>query len=323
MAPPISRVYEDDEEVRRVVILFKRHCLSIVGFVAWISTLVSTNSVLRAEDVEFLRSLDLDSRDKVGVIYNLERDYHEANFPFLLEHGVPIHRITTARMREDWQFMRVHQEVWMEVEEVLRSSTHGRLTFSNLPSYYRWADDWSRSDWYFQNQRAGRLGEKICRFEAGAEIGAIESHLHGTQRTVRPGAARAYWERFGANTMNLGKPPLARNRRSMHSVDLSDFGTVLDDEDTIELEAFFDKTSIRGKQRPQSGQSLPPASGLEIYESPSSTAFEGSLIALTVHGFDGIFQILSVEGADVDMNAFLAEGPHSLEIDIIVTMPHS
>ncbi|KAF8211151.1 hypothetical protein K438DRAFT_1959332 [Mycena galopus ATCC 62051] len=144
-------VHEDEEEVRSLVVLFKRSCLSLLGFIAWISTVMSIEDTLSMEDAQFLPSLNLDERDKVGVLYQLERDYHEVNFPHLLEHGVPIHGILTDEMREDWRFLRLRREVWTEVEETLHDCSMGKLYFSDLPSYSDWANDWSRSDWFFQN----------------------------------------------------------------------------------------------------------------------------------------------------------------------------
>ncbi|KAF8174331.1 hypothetical protein K438DRAFT_1771686 [Mycena galopus ATCC 62051] len=185
-----------------------------------------------------------------GVLYHLERDYHEANFPFLLEHGVPIHGILSEGMKKDWRFMCLYPEVWSEVEEVLRRDSKERVTLSVLPSYSNWANDWSRSNWHFQNKGAGRLGEKIHHFEPGSDVGIIDFHLYCIRWITRPGIARAYWERFSAAKHASRAPVGGRtlHRRLTDSVDLIDFGITKEDEEIQELTAFFQKTSAIREQ---------------------------------------------------------------------------
>ncbi|KAF8131311.1 hypothetical protein K438DRAFT_2132201 [Mycena galopus ATCC 62051] len=221
-------VHENEEDVQNVVVLFKRSCLSVLGFLTWISSLIAMEEILDSEDALFVRSLYLGAQEKIGVLYQLERDYHEANFPHLLEHGIPIHGVLTEDMKKDWQFMRLYQE----------------------------------------NQRASRLREKIHRFESGSNIGIINFHLYRVRWIECPEIVWAYWERFSAvkhsakapagvrtlyilyrqNLYNLGEPPVTRNRCSVHSVDLEDFGVIQDDETTRELEAFYEKTSVLREQ---------------------------------------------------------------------------
>ncbi|KAF8213356.1 hypothetical protein K438DRAFT_2009567 [Mycena galopus ATCC 62051] len=138
-------IHENNDEVRITVVLFKQACLNLLGFLSWICTLVVVEDVLSSEDAAFVRSLNLESRDKIGVLYLLKCDYHEANFPHLIEHGVPVHGVLTNNMKGDWRFLRLHQAVWLEVEEACQRCTTDKISLSDLPGYYEWADQWSRS----------------------------------------------------------------------------------------------------------------------------------------------------------------------------------
>ncbi|KAF8206124.1 hypothetical protein K438DRAFT_1963224 [Mycena galopus ATCC 62051] len=89
-------VHKHEEGVLSAVVSFKRACFSASGFLSWISTLVTLEDILQLEDIFFMCSLSLNMQAKTGVLCHLERDYHEANFPHLLEHSVPIHGIVTV-----------------------------------------------------------------------------------------------------------------------------------------------------------------------------------------------------------------------------------
>ncbi|KAF8177939.1 hypothetical protein K438DRAFT_2180567 [Mycena galopus ATCC 62051] len=261
---PVLWVHEYHDNVGAAVVAFRRSCFSILGFIAWISTLVVLEDILNREDALFVHSLSLDTRQKTGVIYHLERDYHEANFPHLLERGVPVHGVLTAKMKGNWCFKRIHQDVWTEAALVLKSEPRKRIALNDLPSYYEWADDWSRSDWYFQNRRAGRLGEWVSRIDEGADFGVIDFHLYGIRWIKQPGVARAYWERFCGskhsanspagvktsytfyrqNPITIDEPISARTRRSSHDVELDVFGLCEEGEEIREHRAYMQKTSV-------------------------------------------------------------------------------
>ncbi|KAF8122641.1 hypothetical protein K438DRAFT_2169167 [Mycena galopus ATCC 62051] len=278
----LSETCLDEEEMNLAWEQFKRSCLSVVGFISWILPLISAEEILESEDHVFVMTLQLSARAKTGVIYNLSRDYHEANFIHLLHHEVPIHAVVTEGMKKDWRFLRVHPDVWAEYETARSEITTRKIRLDDLPGYYEWADDWSRSDWFFQNCRAGKIGEYNTHFLPGADLGVIDFHLYGRRLLISAGVKRAYTERFLCSThhhltaeattldsytlyrqnpIRLDEPSFRRVQPSEHVNSLDTFGMVLDGEEDIERQAFFENTykvreQVKNKYAPRPNRSF-------------------------------------------------------------------
>ncbi|KAJ6602595.1 hypothetical protein DFH09DRAFT_1301615 [Mycena vulgaris] len=86
----------------------------MLGFLVWLQTVKAVAEwAIGDEDKEFVKTL----RPKAGVMYNLSRDYHEANFIHLLNHDVPIHYPWTDKERADMRFLQLSPEYWNETCE--------------------------------------------------------------------------------------------------------------------------------------------------------------------------------------------------------------
>ncbi|KAF8163862.1 hypothetical protein K438DRAFT_2067850 [Mycena galopus ATCC 62051] len=249
----LSETYLDEEEMNLAWEQFKRSCLSVVGFISWILPLISAEEILESEDHVFVMTLQLSARAKTGVIYNLSRDYHEANFIHLLHHEVPIHAVVTEGMKKDWRFLRVHPDVWAEYETARSEITTRKIRLDDLPGYYEWADDWSRSDWFFQNCRAGKIGE-YNTLPAWCGPGGDRFSPIWKETLDQRGSKEG-------NPIRLDEPSFRRVQPSEHVNSLDTFGMVLDGEEDIERQAFFENTykvreQVKNKYAPRPNRSF-------------------------------------------------------------------
>ncbi|KAJ6463804.1 hypothetical protein C8R47DRAFT_992408 [Mycena vitilis] len=194
---PVRLLHPTELRARQAIANIKRETLSLLGFISWFQTVQHSGS-LNAEDEEYVRSLRLDERPKAGVIYNLRRDFHEANFEHLLKFNVPIHVVWKEVMRNDWRFLRLRPEVWNEYVTTKEANPGVVITLQDLPSYEAWKDDWARSDWFFQNCSAGKRGEVVTVFKPGWMYQIIDFHHYGARMLTNWHEIRACAERFHA-----------------------------------------------------------------------------------------------------------------------------
>ncbi|KAF8133105.1 hypothetical protein K438DRAFT_1787708 [Mycena galopus ATCC 62051] len=101
-------------------------------------------------------------------------------------------------MKGDWRFLRVNPEVWAEFLTEARRNPGTTISLRDLPSQAKWARDWGRSDWFFQNALAGKLGRSGVNFQPTWEYLAVEFHLYGYRPLITVKERRAYAERFHA-----------------------------------------------------------------------------------------------------------------------------
>ncbi|KAF8182724.1 hypothetical protein K438DRAFT_1937670 [Mycena galopus ATCC 62051] len=171
-------VHQGEDETGKVVIASRHLMLSLLGFLSWLQSVVDLGEILKPIDTWWIKSLALGQHGKTGVLYYMKRDYHEANVPHLLAHQVPIHLVFTEEMKKDRRFRRVDLDVWSEFLALTSSGPSIPISLKDLPSYLRWAEDWCRSDWLFQNTSAGKLGRQVTNFQPNWEYLAVEFYLY-------------------------------------------------------------------------------------------------------------------------------------------------
>ncbi|KAF8142178.1 hypothetical protein K438DRAFT_1785037 [Mycena galopus ATCC 62051] len=171
-------VHQGEDETGKVVIASRHLMLSLLGFLSWLQSVVDLGEILKPIETRWIKSLALGQRGKTGVLYYMKRDYHEANVPHLLAHQVPIHLVFTEEMKKDRRFRRVDLDVWSEFLALGSSGPSIPISLKDLPSYLRWAEDWCRSDWLFQNTSAGKPGRQVTNFQLNWEYLAVEFYLY-------------------------------------------------------------------------------------------------------------------------------------------------
>jgi hypothetical protein len=195
----------------------------------------------------------------------MSRDFHEANFPHLLLHRVPIHVAWTNEEKGNWRFLRLSPEVWGEYAAVRAATTPGEtITLADLPSGATWKNDWERSDWYFQNKAAGKRGKAVTGFLPTWDYSIVDFHLWGARPLIDRKHIRAYAERFKAtvtttdratictffrqNPLRRDEPPFDRVQPNPHVHELHDFSALPGDERTKESDVFREKTEVAREQ---------------------------------------------------------------------------
>ncbi|KAJ7813628.1 hypothetical protein B0H13DRAFT_2382333 [Mycena leptocephala] len=262
----LSMVHTTEERARRAGDATKRATLSFVGFISWFQSLVVLeNTALIKEDKDYVRSLRLNDRAKIGVLYNMSHDLHEANFPHLIKHRVPIHVAWTDEEKKNWCFLRLSPEVWGEYAAVRATKAPEEpITLADLPSGATWKEDWHRSDWFFQNKSAGKRGETVPVFQPTWDYAIVDFHLWGARSLLNPKRIRAYSERFKAavatmdlatkctffrqNPIGVDEPPFDRVKPAEHPHELSDFSLITDNEAIDEMEIYLEPTEVAREQ---------------------------------------------------------------------------
>ncbi|KAJ7071762.1 hypothetical protein B0H15DRAFT_740334, partial [Mycena belliarum] len=220
----------------------KHAILGALGFLAWYLSVAELGTILEASDEAFLRSLRLLDRPKAGVIYDLPRDYHEANFFHLAWNEVPVHYRWTANEEADGRFRRLSPAYWSEYV-ALKDATadEDAIQLEEFPSYDLWKDDLERYDWFFQDLRAGKRGKELSShfFRPNWEYRIVDFRLWGARTITNWETIRAYSERFRGtvastpygtvctffrqNPRGLDEPAMLRERPSHHANELTDF----------------------------------------------------------------------------------------------------
>ncbi|KAJ7809444.1 hypothetical protein B0H13DRAFT_2385232 [Mycena leptocephala] len=240
----IAMVYSSEDGAQNAGTAIKRSTLSCVGFIAWFQTLVRLeDTALHKDDQDYIRVLRLNDRPKTGVLYSLSRDLHEANFPHLIAHRVPIHVAWTEEEKGNWRFLRLSPEVWGEYTAVRSSKAPGEMiTLADLPSGAAWKSDWDRSDWFFQNKYAGKRGDVISGFQPTWDYAIIDFHLWG----ARP--PRDDLHLLRQNPLRVDEPPFDRIRPDPHVQELESFSLMTDNERVEENDIFYERTEVAREQ---------------------------------------------------------------------------
>ncbi|KAJ7873401.1 hypothetical protein B0H13DRAFT_2349097 [Mycena leptocephala] len=262
----ITMVYSSEEGAQKAGAAIKRSTLSFTGFIAWFQTLIRLEDTsLHKEDQDYIRTLRLNDRPKAGVLYSMSRDLHEANFPHLILHRVPIHVAWTEEDKRNWRFLRLSPEVWGEYTAVRSSKAPSEmLSLADLPSGATWKEEWDRSDWFFQNRYAGKRGDILSEFLPTWDYAIIDFHLWGARPLLNPKRIRAYAERFKAaltttdrgtictffrqNPIRLDEPPFDRAQPNPHVHQLTSFSLVTDNERVEENDLFYERTEVVREQ---------------------------------------------------------------------------
>ncbi|KAJ7089145.1 hypothetical protein C8R44DRAFT_990950 [Mycena epipterygia] len=235
--------------------------LSYLGFLSWIQTIQPLwSTAVSEEDWDYARSLRLDERSKMGVLYNLARDLHEMNFKHLLQHNVPIHYPWTKDVRDEARFLRLSPEYWNEYSLVKAESGEGETDVQKLPSYNACQKDLDRFDWFFQDLKAGKRGGTVTGFNPKWEYRVIDFRLYGARTILHWNVIRAYAGRFKAalqisrtssvclffrqNPFEVDEPPFDRVWPENPKGELTDFADEERGEYVAEEDAFFEATSI-------------------------------------------------------------------------------
>ncbi|KAJ7806735.1 hypothetical protein B0H13DRAFT_1929446 [Mycena leptocephala] len=247
-----TMVLSSEEQAQRTGEAIKRATLSCAGFIAWFQTLIRLeDTALLQEDRDFVRSLRLSDRPKVRVLYNISRDLHEANFPHLIKHRVPIHVSWMEEEKNNWCFLRLSPEVWGEFSVAKASKAPDEdISLTDLPSGAAWRTEWERSDWFFQNKHAGKRGDVVSVF-----------HLEPLTNTKR---IRAYAERFKVavtttdratvctffrqNPIRRDEPPFDCVQPQPHVHELESFSLTTDNERLDEDDIFREATEVVREQ---------------------------------------------------------------------------
>ncbi|KAK6996415.1 hypothetical protein R3P38DRAFT_3222024 [Favolaschia claudopus] len=254
------------ERAAEVVDEAKSHIISCLGFLIWFDSIADLFTYgLDEEDTEYIRSLRLEDRRKIGVIYHMPRDAHESNFLHLIAHNVPIHFAWTSDMSRSDRFFRLSPEFWGEARAMIERDPRAYLDYSNLPSYQQWRVRLDESDWFFQFAHAGRMGQPLNSFKPGADHGVVDFTPFGLRILRNANEIRAISERFKVfekrsldgspnmipmyiyfrqNPRQLDEPPMARVQPEMHNHDLSTFAQEYTADSEIEKSVFFERTVI-------------------------------------------------------------------------------
>ncbi|KAJ7894278.1 hypothetical protein B0H14DRAFT_3427046 [Mycena olivaceomarginata] len=195
----IDMLFANDGEAQEAAIKVKRGLLSLVGFLAWMLSLVQLKETkLTAGDQQYLQQLHLSERPKTGAVFNLTRDQHEINFPHWANNGVPFHYAWTEEESKNRCFLRFSPEYYQEVACLREIGNIEDKMMKDLSSYAQWKDALDGSDWIGQNLRAGKMGVVETRFQLSMKYGIVDRHLYGARPLINWSTIRIYAERFKA-----------------------------------------------------------------------------------------------------------------------------
>ncbi|KAJ7794406.1 hypothetical protein B0H14DRAFT_2621908 [Mycena olivaceomarginata] len=195
----INMLFANDGEAQEAAIKVKQGLLSLVGFLAWMLSLVQLKDTkLTAGDQQYLQQLRLSERPKTGAVFNLTRGQHEINFPHWANNGVPFHYAWMEEESKNRCFLRFSPEYYQEVARLREIGNIEDKTMKDLSSYAQWKDALDGSDWIGQNLRAGKMGIIETRFQPSMKYGIVDRHLYGARPLINWSTIRVYAERFKA-----------------------------------------------------------------------------------------------------------------------------
>ncbi|KAF8124404.1 hypothetical protein K438DRAFT_2034276 [Mycena galopus ATCC 62051] len=260
----------------------------------WLSWFIAVNHVwdqsLDYKDADFVNLLRLPLRKKRGYLFNLSRDYHEANFRFLLANEVPFHYAWTKAEEETGRFLRCNPQYLSEYEEL---ASRGPVDATGLPLYRLWEEDLKRYNIFFQDARSGRMGFVVTGFQPHWDCKMIDYVYYGAQPIDSRSERRACAERFRGRLITakfedgssqttctfFRQNPIQRNSSIkelcmpvQHQYRLSDFGSEIGAIEKDEHAYFYEDPSIvreqwRTRCAPRPDRSFNTFSGREAKES--------------------------------------------------------
>ncbi|KAJ7919589.1 hypothetical protein B0H13DRAFT_1868349 [Mycena leptocephala] len=256
----LTMLHYKEESARDAAKSAQRNIASHLGFISWFSSVKDLKVCnLSSEDYKYVLSLRLGERPKAGVMFNISRDYHEMNLIHLALHNVAAHYAWTDKEKEDKRFLRLSPDYWNEFS-VLRSAALGtEVKLEDFASYENWKEDLTRTNWLFQNLKAGKRGVLVPKFFPHWKYHIVDFHLFGTRPLRHWNTIRAYSERFRAavtetlngtvctffrqNPIAVDEPPFDRPE-PVHVHDLSAFAPEAVGEEVDESETYYESTSI-------------------------------------------------------------------------------
>ncbi|KAJ7661261.1 hypothetical protein B0H17DRAFT_1212287 [Mycena rosella] len=175
----------------------KAAILSLIGFIAWIST-VSThwNRNLLPSQRDYIASLRLGEQSKVGVLLKLSRDYQEMNIPHLTAHDVPIFYPWTNDEEGQGRFVHYSPEFLRELTSVKNGRGNGDIMVYELPSFDKWRDNLERYDQFGQDRFSERRGIVFMDFQPWYKYHIVDGMLYGARPLQNWKTIRAYAEHF-------------------------------------------------------------------------------------------------------------------------------
>jgi hypothetical protein len=186
-------VHEHSHAVQVTAQAAIRGVLSMLGFIAWFLSVVELHHTRLSDEVkDFITSLKLNERPKIGAVYDLGRDIHELNFEHLINNDVPFHYIWSDKERGDSRFIRFSPEYYHEVANLLSAAKGGEVEVRDLPSFDKWKDDLESTDWMCRNLRVGKRGFTDLIFKPDWEYDIVDDHGFGARPLYHWHAIRAY-----------------------------------------------------------------------------------------------------------------------------------
>ncbi|KAF8210928.1 hypothetical protein K438DRAFT_1959138 [Mycena galopus ATCC 62051] len=192
------------------------------------------------EDEVFVHSLRLDERNRRGFLYNLTRDYHEANFYFLMYFHVPFHYAWTDAEKLTGRFHRCSPEF---LDEQQGLTARREFLMSSMPSYQLWHEDLEQYNAFFQD----------TQFRPNWAYHVVDGihfeRFHAIKKCTRMGKETFITITFiRQNLFRINEPPERRQLPNPHLFELSDFGDVASPNEWEEPE-YFREDSYRVREK--------------------------------------------------------------------------
>ncbi|KAJ7772522.1 hypothetical protein B0H14DRAFT_3590012 [Mycena olivaceomarginata] len=239
-------VHEHSQAAQVVARGAARGVLSMLEFISWFLTITELHQTQLSDEVkEYVASLRLNERPKIGAVYNLGREVNEFNFQHLINNDVPFHYVWSDKERGDSRFR------------------GGEVRAQDLPSYDQWKDELAGTDWMGQNLRVGKRGFADLVFNPDWEYDIVDRHGFGARPLYHWNMIRAYAERFKAatwtgylttvctffrhNPITVDEPPFARPL-PVHRFALTDFAHFADGEARPEADYYYE-SSVRVREQ--------------------------------------------------------------------------
>ncbi|KAJ7336434.1 hypothetical protein DFH08DRAFT_706650 [Mycena albidolilacea] len=167
------------------------------GFLCWISS-VSTKwqSALMNSELVFLESLKLQRRQKRGALYKLSKDYHVANFEYLVQNGVPFHYPWTPDEMGQGRFVRYSPRYVGGLSAIRLARGDVRVDPEELSFFEEIKDDLNRYDEFFQDIHSERRGVVLTSFDPSYHYYEISFLGYGARSLENWNEIRACAERF-------------------------------------------------------------------------------------------------------------------------------
>ncbi|KAJ6601841.1 hypothetical protein DFH09DRAFT_1302023 [Mycena vulgaris] len=207
----------------------------------------------------WFQSIKVRSVPKAGVMYNLSRDYHEANFTHLLDNNVPIHYPWSAKEKNEPSFLRLSPEYWNEylvLKQRAGDNTVDLERFAELRALASgpralWLPHWEYHIVDFCLWGAHSITHwNIIRAYAECFKGVMSESPTGPVYTF-----------FRQSPLRADESAFDREWPRGHEHELTDFATQAIGEEIVEGEAFFEWTSVvreqaKNKWAPRTGRTF-------------------------------------------------------------------